>query len=70
MVVVLSKLVVFFKMEEGELSGLAQYMGELRVEEDQLPKVLDSLTLEGIVNLLKELQSSEDSKLVHSIIVR
>lgn len=48
-------------MAKDDVSGLAENMGGLSVE-DEPSRVLDSLTLEGIVKVLKGLQSSKDSK--------
>ncbi len=47
--------------KDEEVSGLAQCIGSLKVE-DKPEKVLESLSIEGVVNHLKKLQASEDSE--------
>lgn len=52
--------------KDAAVSDLTQGMGELKVEEEKPQKVLESLTVEGVVKLLEKLQASEDSKSVYS----
>ena len=55
---------------EGVIERLASKLGSLNVagNEDQPPKVLEDLTIEGVVTHIKKLQSSENSELLNYMI--